>query len=86
VAAQEKVIGVVLTQDSGREFAVAYLSWRLLDAEVRYVHIEKLCLAVYYACSKFHQYILSSSCTIICQHNVVKHMMQQPILSGRIGK
>jgi hypothetical protein len=76
VAAQDKVIGVVLTQEvAGKEFVVAYTSRRLLDAETRYDHIEKLCLSLYYACSKFHHYILSSCCTIACQHDVIRYMM-----------
>jgi ribonuclease HI len=50
------------------------------------MHVEKLCLSLYYTCSKFHQYILSSHCVVICQHDVVKCMMQRPILSGRMGK
>jgi hypothetical protein len=58
----------------------------LLDAETRYVFMEKLCLSLYYACSKFQHYILSSSCVLACQYDVIKHMLLKPILSGRIGK
>jgi hypothetical protein len=58
----------------------------MLDAESRWTHVESLCLVLYYVCSKFWQYILSSSCTLACQYDVVKHMMQRPILSGRLGK
>jgi hypothetical protein len=66
ISAQDRVIGVVLTQECvGKEFAIAYLSRRMLDVDTRYVHIVKLCLALYYACSKFRHYILSSSCTVI---------------------
>jgi ribonuclease HI len=48
--------------------------------------VEKLCLSLYYACSKFRHYILSSSCIVACQYNVIKHMLLKPILSGRVGK
>jgi ribonuclease HI len=72
--------------DAGKEFIVAYVSRRLLDAETRYAFVEKLCLSLYYACSKFRHYILSSHCIVMCQHNVVRCMMQRPILSGRMGK
>jgi hypothetical protein len=48
--------------------------------------MEKLCLSLYYACSKFGHYILSSSCIVACQYGVIKHMFLKPILSGRIGK
>jgi hypothetical protein len=48
--------------------------------------VEKLCLSLYYACSKFRHYILSSSCVVACQYDVIQHMLLKPILSGRIGK
>jgi hypothetical protein len=87
IAAQEWVIGVVLLQEEdGKEFPVAYVSRRLLDVETRYVFMLKLCLSLYYACSKFRHYILSSSCIVACQYDIIKHMLLKPILSGRIGK
>ena len=30
--------------------------------------------------------MLSSACIVTCQANVIKHMLQKPILTGRIGK
>jgi hypothetical protein len=87
IAMQEWVIGAVLLQEEdGKEFLVAYISRRLLDAETWYVFMEKLCLSLYYACSKFRHYILSSSCIVACQYDVIKHMLLNPILSGRMGK
>jgi len=71
------VIGGVLTQeDDGKEYVVAYLSRRLLDTESRYVFIEKLCLSLYYACTKFRHYLLSNTCTVSCQTDVIKYMLQ----------
>jgi hypothetical protein len=87
IAAQEWVIGACLLQEEdGKEFPVAYVSRRLLDAETRHVFVEKLYLSLYYACSKFRHYILSSSCIVACQYDVIKHMLLRPILSGRICK
>jgi hypothetical protein len=57
------------------------VSQRLLDVETRYVFMEKHFLSLYYACSKFRHYILSSSCIVACQYDVIKL-----VLSGRIGK
>jgi ribonuclease HI len=65
---------------------MAYVSRRLLDTETRYIFVEKFCLSLYYVCSKFRHYILSSSCIVACQYDVIKHMLLKPILSGRIGK
>jgi hypothetical protein len=42
-------------------------------------------LSLYYACSEFRHYILSSSCIVACQYDVIKHMLLKPILSGRMG-
>jgi hypothetical protein len=61
------VIDAVLArEDDGKEFVVAYLSRRLVDAEVRYTSTKKICFPLYYACTKNHHYLLSSSCTVIC--------------------
>jgi hypothetical protein len=87
IAAEDSVIGVVLTQvTDGKEHSITYLSRRLIDAETRYSFIEKLCLSLFYACSKLRHYLLSSTCTVACQADVIKYMLQQPILSGRIRK
>jgi hypothetical protein len=87
IAVQEHVIGAALTQsDEGKEFVVAYLRRRLLDTKTRYTPIEKLCLSLYYACTKLRYYLLTNSCTIICQYNIIKYMLQRLILSGRLGK
>ena len=60
VAAEDKVIGAVLTQETeGKEYIITYLSRRLIDAETRYTFIEKLCLSLYYACTKLRHYLLS---------------------------
>jgi hypothetical protein len=60
-------------------------SWCLIDAKTRYSFIEKLCLFLFYACSKLRYYLLSSTCVVACQADVIRHILQQPILSGRIG-
>jgi hypothetical protein len=87
IVVEEQVIGAILLQEEdGKEFLVAYVSQRLLDAETQYVFVGKLCLSLYYACSKFRHYILSSSCIVACQYDVIKHMLLNPILSGRMGK
>jgi hypothetical protein len=43
IAVQERVIGaVLLEEEDGMEFLVAYVSRRLLVAETQYVFVEKL--------------------------------------------
>ena len=65
---------------------VAYLSRKLLDPETRYSAIEKLCLCVYYSCTKFRHYLLNAECVVHSKFDVIKHMLSMPILNGRIGK
>ena len=80
IAAEEKVIGAVLTQETeGKEYILTYISRRLIDAETRYTFIEKLCLSLYHACTKLRHYLLSSSCIVACQTDVIRHMLQKPI-------
>ena len=43
-------------------------------------------MSLYYACTKLRHCLLSSTCIVVCQTDVIKHMLQRPILSGRIGK
>ena len=87
IAAEDKVIGAVLTQETeGKEYVVTYIDRRLIDAETRYTFIEKLCLSLYHACTKLPHYLLSSTCIVVCQTDVIKYMLQKLILSGKIGK
>jgi hypothetical protein len=81
------VTGAVLTQQTdSKEYVVAYESRRLLDAGTRYTFIEKLCLSLYYACTKLRHYLLYNTCYVACQTDIIKYMLQKPILSGRVGK
>jgi hypothetical protein len=87
ITAEDVVIGVVLTQImEGKEHIITYFSRHLIEAETRYSFIEKLCLSLFYACSKLRHYLLSSTCIVACQADVIRCMLQQPILSGRIEK
>jgi hypothetical protein len=87
IASEDVVIRVVLTQvTEGKEHIITYLSRRLINAEIRYSFIEKLCLSLFHACSKLRHYLLSSTCVVACQANVIKHMLQHLILNGRIRK
>nr|ABA98732.1 retrotransposon protein, putative, unclassified [Oryza sativa Japonica Group] len=87
LSAGEKSIGSVLIQElEGKERVVFYLSRRLLDAETRYSSVEKLCLCLYFSCTRLRHYLLSNECTVICKADMVKYMLSAPILKGRVGK
>jgi hypothetical protein len=76
-----------LTQEAkGNEHIITYMRRQLLDVEMRYQFIEKLCFLLYYACTKLRHYLLYSTCIVASQTDFIKHMLHMPILSGRIGK
>nr|ABB47187.2 retrotransposon protein, putative, unclassified [Oryza sativa Japonica Group] len=73
LSAGEKSIGSILIQEfEGKERVVFYLSRRLLDAETRYSPVEKLCLCLYFSCTRLRHYLLSNECTVICKADVVR--------------
>jgi hypothetical protein len=87
VVADAQTIGSAVIQDfEGIERVVAYLSRKLLDPETRYSAAEKLCLCVYYSCTKFRHYLLNVKCIVYSKFDVIKHMLSMTILNGRIGK
>jgi hypothetical protein len=87
IAAEDKVIRVVLTQKTkGKEHVVTYLNRRLVDTETMHTFIKKLCLCLFYACTKCRCYLLSSHCTVSSQTDVTKYMLQNSVMSGQIGK
>ena len=57
-----------------------------MDPETRYSSIEKLCLCLYFSCTKLRHYLLSAECTVVSKTNVIKHMLSMLILNGRMGK
>jgi len=49
VAAEDSIIGAILTQEiKGKEYVITYISRRLIEEETRHIFIEKLCLSLYY--------------------------------------
>jgi hypothetical protein len=53
IAVEDAIIGAVLMQVAdGKVHIITYLSRCLIDAETRYSFIEKVCLSLFYACSK----------------------------------
>jgi hypothetical protein len=80
------IASVVIQVHDNKEMVVFYLSRRMLDAETRYPDIEKLCLCLFFTCTKLHHILLSAEIIIICKSDVIKHMLSAPVLKGRLGK
>jgi hypothetical protein len=87
LSTDEQAIGLALMQEfEGKERVVYFVSRRLFDAEMRYSAVERLCLCLYFSCTKLRPYLLTVECTVVYKDDVVKYMLSLPILKGRIGK
>ncbi|KAM0976443.1 hypothetical protein ACFX2C_019358 [Malus domestica] len=88
ISTAEESIGCLLAQDTdtGREQAIFYLSRNITTSEINYSPVEKLCLALFFAASKLQHYMLPSVTQVIAQIDVIRYMLTQPIVKGRIGK
>ena len=63
-----------------------YLYMRMLDAETRYPEIEKLCLCLFFTCTKLRHILLLTETIVIYKSDVIKHMLSAPVLKDRLGK
>jgi hypothetical protein len=80
------IASVVVQVYDGKENVVFYLSRRMLDTEIRYHKIEKLCLCLFFTCTKLWHILLSAEIIVICKSDAMKHMLTAPVLKGRLGK
>ena len=65
---------------------IYFVSGRLLDAETSHSPDERLCLCLYFSCTKLIHYLLSAECVVVSKDDVIKYMLSLPILNGRIKK
>ena len=70
----------------GHEQAIYYLSRVLNPIETRYTPIENLCLALYFACTKLRHYLIKFQVYMVSQTDLMKYMLNQPLIIGMIGK
>nr|KYP59949.1 Retrovirus-related Pol polyprotein from transposon opus [Cajanus cajan] len=88
VSANYLSIAGMLAQDDDNsiERVIYYLSRILVGAEIRYTPLEKLCLSLYFACTKLKYYLRPFDVLVFCRSNVIKYMLGKPVLHSRIGK
>jgi hypothetical protein len=72
--------------DNSVERAIYYLNRVLNDAKTRYSMIKKLCLCLYFSCTKLKHYIKPVDVYVSSHYDIIKHMLSKPILHSRIGK
>jgi ribonuclease HI len=80
------IASIVVQVYDGKEKVVFYLSRRMLDMETRYHELEKLCLCLFFTCTKLWHILLFAEIIVIYKSDVIKHMLTTPVLKGRLGK
>jgi hypothetical protein len=80
------IASVVIQVHDNKERVVFYLSRRMLDAKTTYPDIEKLCLYLFFTCTRLRHILLLAEVIIICKSDVIKYMLSAPMLKGRLGK
>jgi hypothetical protein len=88
-SADLSIVAVLLQNDAaGRAHLVYYASRLLNNCEVKYSEVEKITLALLFACTKFKHYLMASPypVTIQCEKDGLKQMVQQTDLAGRAAR
>ena len=88
IAASDFTVGSMLAQEdeNGVKRAIYYLSRVLNDVETRYHPSEKLCLCLYFSCTKLKHYIKTVDVYVYYHFDIIKHMLSRLILHSRVGK
>ena len=72
----KEIMGAMLAQEiEGKENAIYYLSKKLLEYEVRYTPLEKLCLTLVWATKKLRHYILTHTIHVVSYLGSIWHFL-----------
>ena len=82
----DMALGCMLAQidDSWNERAIYYLSKRMLEYEMKYVMIERLCLALVWATRRLRHYMTEYSLHLISCLDPLRYLFDRPALTGRL--
>ncbi|KAL6323896.1 hypothetical protein AAG906_005893 [Vitis piasezkii] len=85
LSVSDVVLGYMLAQlyDSGKERAIYYLSKRMLDYEMRYVTIERYCLALVWATPRLRHYMTEYLVHLMSRLDPLRYLFDRPALIGR---
>eukprot|EP00261_Vitis_vinifera_P037197 XP_019078440.1 PREDICTED: uncharacterized protein LOC109123359 [Vitis vinifera] len=86
LSVSDMALGCMLAQldDSGKERAIYYLSKRMLEYEMRYVMIERMCLALVWATRRLRHYMTEYSVCLISRLDPLRYLFDRPALTGRL--
>ena len=82
----DMALGCMLAQldDSGREKAIYYLSKRMLEYKMRYVMIERLCLALPWTTRKLRHYMTNILVYLISCLDLLRYLFDRLVLTSRL--
>ncbi|RVW60925.1 Retrovirus-related Pol polyprotein from transposon 17.6 [Vitis vinifera] len=85
LSVSDMALGCMLAQidDLGKERAIYYLSKRMLEYEMKYVMIERLCLALVWATRRLRHYMTEYS-TFDIPLDPLRYLFDRPALTGRL--
>ncbi|XP_074265356.1 uncharacterized protein LOC141587786 [Silene latifolia] len=88
IAAQECSLEAMCAQEieDRKERALYYLSRTLVGAELNYLPIEKICLALVFAIQKLRHYMQPHTIHVVSKADPIKYILSRPVLSGRLAK
>ncbi|RVW74431.1 Transposon Ty3-G Gag-Pol polyprotein [Vitis vinifera] len=83
---EKEIRGFLVAQldDSGKKWAIYYLSKRMLDNEMRYVVIKHLYLALVWATKRLKHHMTEYSVHLICRLDPLRYLFDIPALTGRL--
>ena len=70
----------------GKEWAIYYISYTLVDYELKYTYIEKSYLVVVFASQKHRHYMLMHTTQLVAKIDPLKYLLSKATLTGRLAK
>jgi len=72
--------------DDNKERQIYYISMTLLDYEIMYTLIEKMCFGIVFATQMLRHYMLGNTTYVIAQAYPLRYLMSKSYLSRRTAK
>jgi hypothetical protein len=83
--ASDRGLGAVLLQEEGEQkLPVAYASRKLLQREQKYATVEKECLGLVWAITKFQRYLYGSTFTVETDHEPLTYLNKAKITNPKL--
>ena len=83
-ASNDGLGAVLLQEEEGFKYPVAYASRKLLQREKNYSTIERECLAIVFGIQKFHNFLYGQEFILETDHQPLKYLNQTEFQNGRV--